>query len=122
MFAGASLRGRASIDRMATPAPPTTLAQPTPDHDPAHATKDLGHGHGGFQQVVALARTGHVSPARVAELIVEHPHDKHHILEYLHSHRHFGNSFVQQVTHALGHAEKANKVDIDERRLNPDHA
>lgn len=101
-----------------------TLATPTAEADP-HPTHDLQYKstkHLGVDEVVALARTGHVSPARVAELIAQHPHDKDHILKFLHGNPHFGNKFVQEVHHAMGNADAAEKVDLDMRELNPKNA
>jgi hypothetical protein len=64
------------------------------------------HGGSGYAQVVALARNGHQSmtPARVAAVIEQHPHEQALIMEFLH--QRVGNGFVQQLIAAISHAQK----------------
>jgi hypothetical protein len=99
------------------------LAQPTPAHDPSQKTKDLSY-HASkygkaYSQLVALAHANKLTVDRASEFLVQSPHLRDHMLEFLHKEK--GNSFVQKVMHAMPHAKKEAAVNLDEKQLNPDH-
>jgi hypothetical protein len=100
------------------------LVKPTAEANPdgtEHALDYHSTKHGGYDQVVALARKeGHkLSPARVAELIQQHPKDHHHIVEYLE--KKFGHGYTTKVHAAMGRATRAEHVDLDMDKENPHH-
>lgn len=102
---------------------PAGLATPTKAADPTKKTEDLSYHSSkygkAYSQLVALARGHELTVDRASELIVQNPHVKTHMIEFLHKEK--GNGFVQKVMHALPHAKKEDSVDLDERELNPTH-
>ena len=97
----------------------TTTAIPEA-HAPS-AKKDLAFHdthHVGLDEVKALvhAQGAHIAPARIAELMVQHPTDQHAILEFVQ--KTLGNGFTGHVRTAMTHAKKANHVDVGMNNLN----
>lgn len=109
-------------DQEQAPAP-AGLAPVTPAKDPSQKTEDLSY-HASkygkaYSQLVALAHANKLTVDRASEFIAQNPHLREHMLEFLHKEK--GNSFVQKVVHAMPHAKKEAAVNLDEKKLNPDH-